>query len=212
MRTADNSAAPPGNRYVVDRRQRARPDNVLHRLEIVLHRRELWQVMNESLPRLNAPKGRRLRDWTPVLFAAALVALYYVITHTGSSLENWSTDYTAAITRAASTDRMVLVAFYSEGCPSCAAMKRGVLNSPAVREALAGFIPVKVNVACERKLANSLGVVGTPTYAVLDGRGKLLAWCDGYQPVDQFVRFLERASSPGPRGPSSMGPALPNGL
>ena len=168
--------------------------------------------MNESLRRFNAPRERRLRDWTPVLFAAALVALYYVTTQTGSSLESWSTDYTATMAQAASTDRMVLVAFYSEGCPSCAAMNRGVLNSPAVREALAGFIPVKVNVACERKLANSLGVVGTPTYAVLDARGKLLAWCDGYQPVDQFVRFLGRASSPRPHGPSSTGPALPNGL
>ena len=168
--------------------------------------------MSESPGRLNAPKERRLRDWTPVLFAAALVALYYVTTHTGSSLEGWSTDYTAAMARAASTDRMVLVAFYSEGCPSCTAMSRGVLNSRAVRKALAGFIPVKVNVACDRKLANSLGVVGTPTYAVLDGHGKLLAWCEGYQPVDQFVRFLKRASSPRPRGPSSVGPALPNGL
>ena len=73
-------------------------------------------------------------------------------------------------------------------------MNRLVLGTPEVRSALDGYVPIQLNADEHRELANRLGAVGAPTYAVVDAEGRLLAKCDGYQSVSAFVMFLKGSS------------------
>ncbi len=129
------------------------------------------------------------------MFFVGLAGLYLLGTRPTPVPEGWGTDFTAATRVAAEEHRNILVAFYMPGCVYCDMMDRSVLPAAEVRAAIKGFVPVRVNMEEERELANRVGVMGAPTYAVLDARGNLLTKAEGYQPVDRFVRFLSRAST-----------------
>ena len=132
----------------------------------------------------------RFRYWLPLL----LVALLFWLTRPAAPPAGWGDDYVAAVTEASSSDKHVLVAFYMRGCPPCHAMDRAVLPSKAVRAALVDYVPIRLDVDVERELANRFDVLATPTFAVIDGQGRLVARTEGYQPTDEFVRFLHRAT------------------
>ena len=142
----------------------------------------------------------------------ALAALYFfVATRSTPVLEGWGSDFDAAIVQAAVEKRNVVIAFNMQGCPACVAMDRTVLSNAAVRSALEGYIPVRVDIDEQRQLAYQFGVQGTPTYAVVDGDGRLLTTCTGYQPVKTFVRFLERASTEAGPDTAATAPHQPGG-
>ncbi len=148
--------------------------------------------------------------WSPTLLLLALAALYFfVATRSTPVLEGWGSDFDAAIVQAAVEKRNVVIAFNMQGCPACVAMDRTVLSNAAVRSALERFIPVRVDIDEQQQLAYQFGVQGAPTYAVVDGDGKLLTRCTGYQPVQTFVRFLERASTELERDSAATAPRQP---
>lgn len=149
--------------------------------------------MPYSSPHANDRRQGVFARLTPVYVAIAMVVLYYAVAGRSTPPQGWGSDYAAAMGAASETQRNVVVAFYSKGCPPCAAMDRNVLGSEAVRSELAGFVPVRVDAFQERELANQFDVQGTPTYAVVDPQGRLLARCEGYQPVERFVAFLRQA-------------------
>ena len=138
------------------------------------------------------PKSRGFLG--PAILVAAVLGLYYVTMRPSEPLEGWQLDYASALTQAAGTDRKLVVAFHMEGCPPCRAMEQQVLASPSVREALEAFIPVRVDASRQRELANLFGIEGTPTYAIVDSSGRVLARCEGFQPVEAFVEFLKGGS------------------
>ena len=153
--------------------------------------------MNDRTSHGNRPRSRRRFAWGPFLFVAALLALYFVMTRSAPPPEDWGSDYGAAIAAAATGDRKVLVAFHMHRCPQCSAMNRTVLRAPELRSALDGYVPIQLDAHEHKELAGRLGVVGAPTYAVVDAEGRLLARVEGYQSVSAFVMFL-KGSSPSP--------------
>lgn len=136
-----------------------------------------------------------LGQWVPLLIALGALGLYVVATRPTPPLEGWETDYAAAIDKARSSQKPLLIDFYMDNCASCVVMERTVLNQLPVEQALSDFVRVRVDVMRERHVANRYGVVGTPTYAVVDTDGTLVAKIEGVQPVDRFIKFLKRASA-----------------
>jgi len=130
-----------------------------------------------------------------VAVLACVIAVYSVTARSPGIPAGWETDYDAAMAVATAEDRDVVAAFHMRGCPPCALMDRMVLGSGTVRDALTGFVPVRVDVDQRPDLAARLGVFATPTYAVLDTNGKLIARCEGYQSKRAFVAFLEQAKA-----------------
>ncbi len=164
--------------------------------------------LNKMESRYYQSEGKRSvgrSRWGPALLFGGVAALYFVTTRPSPVSEGWGTDYRAARAEAARTagsksdGRKVLIAFYMDGCPPCAAMDRLVLSTAAVRSALDAFVPVRVDVDKERELANQFEVLGTPTYAVVDADGGILAKCEGYQPVAAFMKFLAGSATLGER-------------
>ncbi len=140
------------------------------------------------------PKQGRSRLGT-LIFIGAVLAVFSALNRPAPALEGWGTDFDAAVAESAATDRPVLVAFSMERCGPCAAMATSVLPSEEVRATLGSFVPVYIDVDVQREVANRYSVRATPSFAVMDKEGRVLAQCSGYQPVEEFVAFLDRAAS-----------------
>ena len=155
------------------------------------------------------PGGRRpgaLTRWGPTVLITAVLWVYVFGGGSSAPPPGWGSDFASALSEASSTDRKLVIAFYSEGCSPCAAMDRSVLGTPAVQAALAGFVPVRVNAWEARDLTVRYGGVPvTPTFVVADPAGNLLARVEGYHSVPEFVRFLSQSASLTSRGASGTG-------
>ncbi len=73
-------------------------------------------------------------------------------------------------------------------------MDRNVLPQKKVSLALQAFVPVRLDATRERELANRYNVYGTPTYAIVQPNGQLVAKCQGYHTAQEFVAFIDRAT------------------
>jgi len=139
---------------------------------------------------MSSRPGRSHR-WGPTLLIASTLVLYFFLSRPRAAPAGWGDDYGAALRDAGATSRHVVIAFYSEGCPPCAAMDRTVLGTREVREALLGYLPVRLDVNRHREPALRYQVFATPTFVVTDEAGRQLAQRQGYQSKEEFVAFLK---------------------
>ncbi len=114
----------------------------------------------------------------------------------------WGASLPAAQREAAAAQRRVFVAFSTERCGGCRKMET-VLGEPAVRRALATFVPVRVDPLEDKATATQYGVDSFPTFIVTDAAGVVLARTVGVQEPAAFTEFLHRAASvrAAPAGP-----------
>jgi thioredoxin-related protein len=133
--------------------------------------------------------------WRPILLIAIVLSVYFVLTRPQPPLEGWRTDFEAALGEAATSGRLILVAFSLPGCAPCKVMERTVLNRDEVRSALTRFVPVRVDLAERRDLANRFAAFSAPTYVIVSPEGRRLAHREGPQSVEQFVAFLAQVST-----------------
>jgi predicted DsbA family dithiol-disulfide isomerase len=76
-------------------------------------------------------------------------------------------------------------------------MKRQVLPRDDVKKALERFQTVQLDLRRNGRVADRFGVYGSPTFVILDPQGNKVSSAAGYQPADQFISFLQRASASG---------------
>ena len=74
-------------------------------------------------------------------------------------------------------------------------MKRQVLSLERVREELAPFIPVEINLARDATYARRYRIEGAPTFLLLDAAGRVKDARVGPVSADEFIRFLRGASA-----------------
>lgn len=143
------------------------------------------------------PRRGRKSIRTVGIIALAICGLYYATSWSTPTFADWEVSFTDAQIKAQATDRNMLVAFYMQGCPPCVIMDRTVLNTRTVKQALEGFVPVRLDAASD-PAAYRFGVFATPTFLVATPAGEVLAKREGYQSVDEFVAFLGAASAKKP--------------
>ena len=149
----------------------------------------------------------RAERWGPTLLIASAFGLYFLVSRPAAAPTGWGDDYASALRDAGATRRHVIIAFYSEGCPPCAAMDRTVLGTPEVREALLGYVPIRLDVNRDREAAQRYQVVATPTFVVINEAGTVLARREGYQSVEELVAFLKDRAPLGATRPASVAPS-----
>ncbi len=116
----------------------------------------------------------------------------------GAQMETvWLTDYDAALKQAQSTNKLVVIDFFATWCGPCRMMERNTFSDEKVRQCLAGFVPLKIDVDKEPKLAARYGIEGMPTTLVVDANGKPLAGAVGYLEVADYLAVLDKAKSVG---------------
>lgn len=131
---------------------------------------------------------RRIGSW---LVVGAMVALAASCGSPGGSLSDvlpWERDFDAAMVRAGSEGKPVMVDFYTDWCGWCKKLERETYTDRRVQVALAGFIPVKLNADREgRELAARMGVRAYPTLVFLDARGQEIGRIPGFMGPEPFL-------------------------
>jgi len=120
----------------------------------------------------------------------------------------WSTNYEAAIKKAAAENRMVLLEFTgSDWCPPCKMQAKEVFDQPEFEKfAEENLVPVKLDFprrsgqdpetrAANQALAEKFDIEGFPTVILLDSKGIELAREVGYQGggVEGFIAWVEKS-------------------
>lgn len=127
------------------------------------------------------------------LCGVAVLMLWRVAFPFKSSV-NWRTDLPAALVQAGAEDKRVLINFTARDCAYCTQMEVEVFPTEPVQTALAGFVPVKIDVYEDEMTAARYNIQSMPTYIVTDAIGSVVAVTAGFQPPEDFSAFLRRAS------------------
>lgn len=99
--------------------------------------------------------------------------------------------------KARQENKMVLIDCYFEGCHPCKQMDDEVLPLPAVSSLIQqNFIGIKTDYLKEelgKRLQMKYGIMGFPTYLILNKEGQLIQSFAGYQEADKFIKLLNNA-------------------
>ena len=106
---------------------------------------------------------------------------------------SWEQDLPAALERARSEGKPVLVNFYADWCVWCKRLESTTLRNAKVAAVLQDrVVPLSLNVeGSGRELSNEYQVDGLPTIIVLDAGGRELGRIPGYMPPDSFLERVE---------------------
>jgi thiol:disulfide interchange protein len=115
------------------------------------------------------------------------------VSNHGSVTVEWENDFPAAIERARSEGKPVLVNFYADWCVWCKRLESTTLRDAKVAALLSDrVVPVNLNVEGDgRELSNRYHVDGLPTILVLDASGNEIGRIPGYMPPTGFLERVE---------------------
>jgi thiol:disulfide interchange protein len=124
---------------------------------------------------------------------AAPPAVAETVSNHGSVTVEWEKDFPAAIERARSEGKPVLVNFYADWCVWCKRLESTTLRDAKVAALLSDrVVPVNLNVDGDgRELSNRYHVDGLPTILVLDASGNEIGRIPGYMPPTGFLERVE---------------------
>jgi thioredoxin-like negative regulator of GroEL len=109
--------------------------------------------------------------------------------------KGWSTNYTAALSRAAAEGKPALVFFTASWCGPCKMMSRSTLSEPAVQQALSNFTRVAIDIDEQRDLSSRHGIEAVPTFVLLSSAGDEVQRATGFQAAGDFVPWLTNGLS-----------------
>ena len=123
----------------------------------------------------------------------AQTAVAETITNHGTVTVEWEKDLPAAIERAQSEGKPVLVNFYADWCVWCKRLESTTLRDAKVAALLSDrVVPVNLDVDGDgRELSNQYRVDGLPTVLVLDASGCEIGRIPGYMPPTGFLEKVE---------------------
>ena len=108
----------------------------------------------------------------------------------------WQKDLKSAFALAAKSDKPVLVLFGADWCHYCHKQDDETLTDAAVKKALAnGFIPVRLDMDADEKVAEVLEVTTLPQAVILSPNADLLLRAKGYHKPAQFTAALTKATA-----------------
>ena len=120
-----------------------------------------------------------------VVWAAACVPAQAQVRHVG-----WMTDFDAALAEAQRQQRPLLVHFYADWCPPCQQMKKSTLPDAAVKQSLAKYVPVMIDIDQQPGVAQKFGVRSVPTFMAVESDGTVLKMGNGGMPASAFTTWL----------------------
>ncbi len=118
----------------------------------------------------------------------ALLSLY--LRGSGKEVIPWREDYPAAKAEAAAGNKPMLVYFTAPWCGPCDYMKRTTWSSNNVKDSLANYIPVKVNIDNNRELAGLFGIDSIPRVFIVQPNGQVTRDYGGAMSPDEFIAWI----------------------
>ena len=116
-----------------------------------------------------------------------------MVTNHESVSVDWGEDLPAALERARSEGKPVLVNFYADWCVWCKRLEATTLRDSQVADLLSDrVVAVSLDVDGNGKeLSNQYRVDGLPTILVLDTDGREIGRIPGYMPPSGFIERVE---------------------
>jgi len=111
-----------------------------------------------------------------ILATLALVSYQLSQFATDTSLSHWysgAAGYRTALEKQKISGKPIALFFHTDWCASCKNLRETVLSSSQFDGFAGNLIPVKINPELgleERKIADSFGVLGYPTFLIINGR------------------------------------------
>ena len=113
---------------------------------------------------------------------------------TGANGLQWERDLGAALGKASSQGKIVMVDFYTDWCLWCKKLDQSTFTDTEVRRALAAVIPVKLNAEKDgRREAEYFNIEDYPTIIFLDAQGREISRVPGFMPAAPFLEELRDA-------------------
>jgi thiol:disulfide interchange protein len=112
-------------------------------------------------------------------------------TGNGASAVAWGHDLPAALARAGSEKKLVMVDFYTDWCRWCRRLDETTFADGDVQRALKGVVTVRLNAEKDgREAAARFNVDGFPTIIFLDAAGGEVGRIPGYMEPGPFLQEL----------------------
>jgi len=128
------------------------------------------------------------------LAIAVMAAVSLYMHGSGKEVVPWREDYTAARAEAAAANKPVLLYFTAPWCGPCDYMKRTTWASNDVKDSLAGYVPVKVNIDNYADLARQFGIETIPRVFVIEPSGRVVRDYNGAMTAEEFVAWIGKRS------------------
>jgi thioredoxin-like negative regulator of GroEL len=109
----------------------------------------------------------------------------------GAPVEGWATDIGDAQAQARSTGKPMLVYFTASWCPPCQQMKKKTLPDATVKQSLAKYVPVMIDIDQQPGVAQKFGVRSVPTFMAVEADGTVVKTGSGGMPAGAFVSWLD---------------------
>ncbi len=106
--------------------------------------------------------------------------------------EGWIwNDFDAALEKARSEHKYVLIDFWAVWCKECKEMGKKGFRDPEVVALLTDFVLLKVDVDVVPQLKAQFAVGGLPVIVVVNAQGEEVARAVGYQDAEQLKQLLQ---------------------
>lgn len=108
----------------------------------------------------------------------------------GCSPVHWESSAQSGMAKAQKTNRRALIEFVSTFDQGAAQMDQEVFNKTHVQTLMEEFVPIRLNAAWNKELANKYNVQKTPAFVVLRPDASFAGMQEGTMTDEQFRFFL----------------------
>jgi len=140
------------------------------------------------------PSALRPVWFIALMFGAVLLVVAVSKWTTRAEVVPWRGDFAAAQAEARSANKPILLYFTAEWCGPCQQMRRYVWTDPQVAEALKNFVPVRIDVDRDPKLAQQFHINPIPAFFILDSSGQIARNYEGAMEPQEFINWVSRGS------------------
>jgi thioredoxin-related protein len=122
----------------------------------------------------------------------ALITLLLICATAAWSQEiQWSRSLSDTMTRARSTNKLVMIELYTDSCVWCRKLEKETFRNKEVVSLTKDLLAVKLNAEKEGGPTTQIyGIEAFPAILVLNRNGRIVGRQDGYVPPKEFARFL----------------------
>ncbi|MEN6553060.1 MAG: thioredoxin family protein [Methanobacterium sp.] len=104
---------------------------------------------------------------------------------------NWTNDINLALKEAQTTNKTVMIDFYSPSCDNCVKLDDVTFKDPNVKQKLtSNYVIVKINVDKNPNLATEYQITSAPVLVFLNSTGQEIKRIQGYKEPAEFITNL----------------------
>jgi len=107
--------------------------------------------------------------------------------------DKWYTNFNEALAAAKSSNRLVLVDFYTSWCHWCKVLRAEVFPKDEFKAMSKYYVFCEIDAEAEPSLASRYGVDAYPTSVFVDGDGNQVHKLVGYKPLAEYVAEMDSA-------------------